>query len=107
MIRPLVVALPCEPGRGFCQDLALELELAHLTAQLAQLLALGAADSVCALAFVAIGLCQPVADGLCTRLELLGQFIRTSPCTHQSYQLTAKLRRIRRSRLRHGGHLLL
>ena len=40
-------------------------------------------------------------------LELLGQFIRTSPCTHQSYQLTAEHRRIRRSRLRHGGHLLL
>ena len=52
-IRILVgdrIGLPCEPGRGFCQDLALELELPVLPAQLAELLALDAGQHVLALA---------------------------------------------------------
>jgi hypothetical protein len=38
-----LLGLPCEPGRGLCQGLALGLELLVLTTQLDELLALRAA----------------------------------------------------------------
>src|SRR6476619_5397398 len=66
-IRTLVgrrVGLPCEPGRGFCQDLALELELAVLTAQLAQPLALSTAEHIVAHASVSLRLGSPATNSL-------------------------------------------
>src|SRR5678815_1598116 len=99
-IRLLVgvrVGLPCEPGRGFCQDLALELELSVLPAQLSELLALDTAQHVFTLALVRVGLGHPVADGLGRALELARELVGIATGAHQRDDLAPVLRRVWRS----------
>jgi hypothetical protein len=67
------IGLPCEPGRGLCQDLALGLQLLILTAQLHQLFALGAAKYVFPRALVRVGPREPVADRLLRGFKLIGE----------------------------------
>ena len=67
--------LPGEPGRRFCQDLALELDLADLAAEPGELLPLGRRQAIRPVAGVTRGLRDPVADGLGGRAELAGQLV--------------------------------
>src|SRR6202140_3822651 len=88
------IRLPSEPGRGF-EDLALQLELAVLTPQTVELLALRRRQAILAAAFVTVGLCDPVADRLRRRFELLRQFLRRATGPNHLDHLPAELRRIR------------
>ncbi len=87
-------ALPGEPGRGFCQDVPLELHLAELTLQLAHLVALGRRQAVLAKPLVPVGLLHPAPDRRCRRLELFRQTVRTSARPHQLHHPRLELRRI-------------
>src|SRR5437867_817913 len=97
-----------EPGRGFPKKLPLFAEGTVLATQPHQLLAFLGRQTVGAVAFVEIGLADPVPDRLRRRLELPSQVLGRLPSTHQLDQATAKLRRVRRwwcGLLRHRGDL--
>ena len=64
-------------------------------------------QAVGALARVALSLRDPVADRLGRRLELPSQLARCTSGPHQLDHLLSECRRVRRSRLRHRGLLLL
>jgi hypothetical protein len=71
----------------------------------AELLALVGREAIRALPRVAIGLGQPVADGLGGRLELLRERFRRAALAHHLDDPLPELRRVRRSALRHRGLL--
>src|SRR5947209_3625595 len=62
--------LPCEPGRRFCQDLALLTQLAVLTAQTGHLSPLRLRKPIIAAASTTFGLAHPIPDRLRRWLEL-------------------------------------
>ena len=80
-------------------------ELAVLTSQPVQLFALRAGQIAVAAARVTLRLHRPVADRLRRRLELSRQFLRRAAGSYQFHHLTAELRRIGSSALRHRGLL--
>src|SRR5712691_92216 len=93
--------LPSEPGRGFFQNLPLLAEDLVLAPEPPQLLALVRGQAVLAVAGVAIGLGDPVADRLRRRLELLRQLLRVPPGSHHLNEPPLELRRVRDMRLGH------
>src|SRR5438034_1645465 len=93
--------LPSEPGRGFFQDLPLLAEDLVLAPEPPQLLALFRGQAVLAVAVVAIGLGDPVADRLRRRLELLRQLFRVPPRSHHLNEPPLELRRVRDMGLGH------
>src|SRR5439155_20527448 len=66
-----------------------------------QLLALLRGQTILAVAGVAIGLGDPVADRLRRRLELLRQLLRVPPGSHHLNEPPLELRRVRDMRLGH------
>src|SRR6266487_6651997 len=101
-------ASPREPGRGFFQYLPLFAKRTVLATELDQLSAFLGRQPVAALAFVEIGLADPVPDRLRGGLELPGQFFGALAGTDQLDQAAAELRRIRQrgcGLLRHRGDL--
>ncbi len=72
------IGLPSEPGRGFCQDLALHPQPAVVTPQLRQLLALDRAQAVLPLPRVQIGLLHPAQHRVRRDPELLGDLARAA-----------------------------
>src|SRR5437867_1658491 len=93
--------LPSEPGRGFFQNLPLLAEDLVLAPEPPQLLALFRGQAILAVAVVAIGLGNPVADRLRRRLELLRQLFRVPPGSHHLNEPPLELRRVRWSGLGH------
>src|SRR5947199_1636807 len=93
--------LPSEPGRGFFQDLPLLAEDLVLAPEPPQLLALFRGQAVLAVAVVAIGLGDPVADRLRRRLELLRQLFPVPPGSHHLNEPPLELRRVRWSGFGH------
>src|SRR5438046_3536036 len=94
--------LPSEPGRGFFQNLPLLAEDLVLAPEPPQLLALVRGQAVLAVAGVAIGLGDPVADRLRRRLELLRQLLRGPPASHPVHEPPATLRPARALSVGHG-----
>src|SRR6202008_1454031 len=86
-------------------DLPLQPELAVLTPQSIEFLALCCRQAAVALAGVTLRLCQPVPDRLCRRLELTRQLLRRAAGAHQLNHLAAELRRVGCSCLAHRGLL--
>src|SRR5947207_6438218 len=93
--------LPSEPGRGFFQNLPLLAEDLVLAPEPPQLLALFRGQAILAVAVVAIGLGNPVADRLRRRLELLRQLFPVPPGSHHLNEPPLELRRVRWSGLGH------
>src|SRR5204863_7733605 len=97
--------LPGEPGRGFFQDVALLAQDSVLTTEPAELLALVGGQTVLAVAVVASSLCDPVADRLRGRLELLREFLGLTAGPDEFDHAAAELRRVWRMGFRHRGLL--
>ena len=94
-----------DPGRGYCQNLAFLAQLAVLTPQPSQLLALGTGQAVMRAALVTVGLADPVADRLGGWLELPSQFPRRAARAHQLDHLLPEPGWIGRTCKRHRGLL--
>ena len=77
-----------------------------LTAKTTQLLALRGARPIPATPCVTLGLSHPIAERLCTRFKLATQVFRIPSGSNPLNHLVPELRRIRRSRSRHGGYHL-
>ena len=95
-------ALPCEPGRGFCQDIPFQLHPAKLTLQLPHFLALGRRQAVVAQALVPVRLLHPAPDRRRRRLELLRQPVRAAARPDQLHHPRLELRRVPASAPCHG-----
>ena len=87
-----------KPGPLFAEGLV-------LPPQPTELLPLVGREAISPLPGIAIGLGQPVADGLGGRLELLRQRLRRAALPHQFDDPLPKLRWVWRSTLRHRGLL--
>ena len=72
-----------EPGRGFCQYLALLAQPAVLVPEPPQLLALGTGQAVMSATLVPVGLADPVADRLSGWLKLPSQLLRRAARANQ------------------------
>src|SRR5215510_4478902 len=70
ILRRYRLCLPSEPGGSARENVALHFELAVLTPQTLEFLALGRGQPVRTPALVPLSLCHPVADRLRRRLEL-------------------------------------
>ena len=106
--RGHLVGLPSEPGRGFCQDLPLDLELAVLPAQADEFLFLRGRQAILSHPVITIGLGNPVANSRLGRFELRGELCWTTAGSVKSHDLLFELFRIWWSDFSHvGGHLLL
>src|SRR4051794_40439138 len=93
--------LPREEGRRVLEDVALLLQAPHALSQLAQLLALGAAQRVMALAAVGLLALAPVAQRLLRHAQARRDVGDRAALTDQPDRLAPELLRIRRPRLRH------
>src|SRR4029434_514069 len=70
ILRRYRLRLPSEPGGSARENVALHFELAVLTPQTGEFLALGRGQPIRTPALVPVSLCHPVADRLRGRLEL-------------------------------------
>src|SRR5215831_14100433 len=70
ILRRYRLRLPSEPGGSARENVALHFELAVLTPQTLEFLALGRGQPVRTPTLVPVSLCHPVADRLRSRLEL-------------------------------------
>src|SRR5262252_1143995 len=99
--RPPLTGSPARTGtlRG------IEPELAVLTPQSIEFLALCCRQAAVAPSGVALRLCQSVPDRLCRRFELTRQLLRRPAGAHPLNHLAAELRRVGCSCLAHRGLL--
>jgi hypothetical protein len=91
-----------EPGRGFCQYLALFAQDAVLAPQAMEFLALAGRQTVAAHAFIDFGLLDPLTDALDRRFELTSLLLARATCPRQLDDASPILRRVWWMTLRHG-----
>src|SRR5882762_3925453 len=72
-----------EPGRGFCQYLALFAQHAVLTPQPGEFLTLGGGQAIAAQTLIECGLFDPFPNGVGRGLELARQLVDAAPGTRQ------------------------
>jgi hypothetical protein len=89
-----LLGLPSEPGRGLCQDLPFDLELAVLAAQAEKLFLFEGGETVRAKTIISIGLGYPLANTLLCRLELPSKLARSAAGSGQGHDLLFELSRI-------------
>src|SRR5208283_3188983 len=92
-----------EPGRGFCQDLALFTEDPVLAAQAVEFLALAGAQAIAAQTFIQCGLLDPLADRIGGWFELARQLLDLSLGPRQFDDAPPVFQRVLRMGWSHWG----
>ena len=90
------VGLPCEPGRGYIQDLPLLAKALVLTLQATEFVTLRGREAVVSDALVQIRLLDPASDRVGTGLVLLREALNRPASSNQLEDLSALIRRVGR-----------